>query len=312
MKRNLHPQASLIVARRGLRPTRLRCQVLDGAWGAKAASLFNTLRGWPRKLDSLAMDFKTEVTLASLLILAVGVSGCRPAAPAQEPVLRILCGSSMAQPIQEIGAAFARQHDAVVEYDIGGSETLLPKILAGAAADLYVCHDPFEAKVKDAQRWTGSTVVGFLEPILAVRPGNPKQIRSVEDLKRAGLKLGIGDPRYSTCGELFVQALTQRGLRDAILPQAVLQARTHAELANGLIVGPLDAVVVWNFVVALYPGKLEPIPTGIEYPEVRVTVVGITNSLNPEWRDRFLGWCERSDAKEAFRKAGYGRTSLPR
>ena len=214
-----------------------------------------------------------SITLAGLCVL-----GCRPSgdAPAAKPALRMLCGSSMAAPIQEIGRQFARRHGLALEYDLGGSETLLPKILMGVPADIYVCHDPFEDKVKEEKRWSGSVVVGYLEPIVAVRPGNPKGIRVLEDLQRPGLKLGIGDPRYSTCGALFVEALERRGLRHLVMPQVMLQGRTHAEIANGLILGPLDAVVVWNFVAMLYQGKLEVVPTDVAYPETRVTVVGLT------------------------------------
>jgi hypothetical protein len=177
--------------------------------------------------------------------------------------------------------------------------------------DIYVCHDPFEDKVKEAKRWSGSVVVGYLEPIVAVRPGNPKGIRALEDLKRPGLKLGIGDPRYSTCGAWFVEALERRGWRDLVMPQVMLQGRTHAEIANGLILGPLDAVVVWNFVATLYQGKLEVVPTDVAYPEARVTVVGLTQSGNAAARDAFLQWCAQPEAQQTFRTFGYAKGTGP-
>jgi len=242
----------------------------------------------------------------SLLVLALCLTGCGRTEP---PRLRVLCGSSMSAPIQELAREFGRANGLEVDLDLGGSETLLPKILAGAPADVYVCHDPFEDKVKAAGQWAGSVQVGHLEPVLAVRPGNPRNIRSVDDLQRADLKIGLGDPRYSTCGELFVHALQQRGIYDAVMKQAVLQARSTADVANGLVVGPLDAAVLWNFSAMLYPGKLELVPTGLDYPEVRVTVAGLTRSPQPRWRDAFLQWCNRPAARELFRKHGYVKMS---
>jgi molybdate transport system substrate-binding protein len=213
----------------------------------------------------------------------------------------------MSAPIQELGQQFAASNNARIEYDLGGSETLLPKILAGAPADVFVCHDPFEEKLKAAGRWTHTAVVGYLEPVLAVRPGNPKGIRALDDLAKPGIRIGIGDPRYSTCGELFVEALRKRGLQDGVMTNVMLQARSHGEIANGLIVGPLDAVVVWNFVIALYPGKLEAVPTGVAYPATRVTVLGLTRSEHPALRDAFVEWCRQPVAQEAFRRHGYRR-----
>jgi len=242
--------------------------------------------------------------LSYILLALALLTGCRNSQPAS---LRVLCGSSMAAPMQEAGKLFTERRGIPMEFDFGGSETLLPKVIAGVSADVFVCHDPFEDKLKAANRWAGTAVTGYLQPVLAVRPGNPKAIRSLEDLKRSDLKLGIGDPRYSTCGQLFVETLDKRGMRGAVMPQVVLQARTHAEVANGLILGPLDAVVVWNFIAVLYPGKLELVPTDATYPETRVTVVGLTQSQNPALRDAFLEYCRSSEVQHLFRRHGYGR-----
>ena len=140
-----------------------------------------------------------------------------------------------------------------------------------------------------------------------MRPGNPKGIHSLADLAKPGLKIGIGDPRFSTCGELFVNVLKKKGLHESVLTNVVLQARTHSEVANGLILGPLDAVIVWNFIIGLYPGKLEVVPTGSEYPVTRVTLLGLTGSENPAQRNTFLQWCRGPIVEKIFRRFGYQR-----
>lgn len=240
--------------------------------------------------------------LPALSWLAVLIAGC---GRQESSGLRILCGSSMAAPMQALARQFTQETGVPVELDLGGSETLLPKILAGAPADVYVCHDPFEEKIKAAHHWKSSLVVGHLQPVVAVRPGNPKHIRSLDDLKRPGIQLGMGDPRYSTCGEIFVQALQKRGAQEAVVKQIVLQARSPSDVANGLIAGPLDAAVLWNFSLMLYTGKLEQAAMDITFPAVRVTVVGLTGSRQPRHRDAFLEWCERPAALKTFRRHGY-------
>jgi molybdate transport system substrate-binding protein len=240
--------------------------------------------------------------LAALSWLTLLLAGCSRQQPAP---LRILCGSSMAAPMQELAAQFTRETAVPVEFDFGGSETLLPKILAGAPADVYVCHDPFEAKVKAARRWQSALTVGQLQPVVAVPAGNPGQIRSLADLQRTGLKLGMGDPRYSTCGELFVQALQRHGIREEVMKQVVLQSRSTSDVANGLMVGSLDAGVVWNFNLLLYTGKLERAAADDAFPSVRVTVVGLTGGPQPHHRDAFLAWCDRPATRETFRRHGY-------
>ena len=212
----------------------------------------------------------------------------------------------MATPAQELAPLFKAQTGTDLLFDLGGSETLLPKVLADAPADAFICHDPFEQKVKEAGRWTGSVRLGMLKPVLAVRPGNPRGVHSLTDLTNANLKIGIGDPRYSTCGELFVGLLDKKGLRDSVMKQVALQARTHSEIANGLVLGPLDAIVVWNYIAPLYSNKVEVVPTQDEYAPVNVTVVGLRQSPNPKGRDAFLKFCQSDQVQRIFRERGYG------
>lgn len=234
-------------------------------------------------------------------LLAVAAGGCQE----KKPRLRVLCGSSMATPGQEIARTFADRHSAVAECDLGGSETLLPKVLTGGNADLFICHDPFETKVKDAGKWAGSATLGYLRPVLVVKAGNPKAIAGIADLARPDVKVGMGDPRYSTCGEMFVGMLKERKLEDAVMARVVMQARTHSELANGVIIGSLDAAIVWNFAAALYAEKLQVVSTDARYADVRVTVVGLTQSASPKLRDSFLDYCRSQEVQTLFVKYGY-------
>ncbi len=251
-----------------------------------------------------AMDHRPLILGPWIFLLACGCSREAPR-PAKAPELRVLCGSSMATPAQILCRQFQESAGAEVLVDLGGSEVLLPRILSGAPADVFICHDPFEQKIKDAGRWTGSARVGILEPVLLVRPGNPQKLRSLSDLTNENLKIGIGDPRYSTCGALFLDRLDKTGLRERVMKQVALQARTHAELANGLIVGALDAAVVWNYVALMYPGKVERVPTTDPYPPIHVTVVGLTQSPSPALRDAFLNACAAESTRALFAEHGY-------
>ncbi|HEY5914121.1 MAG TPA: substrate-binding domain-containing protein [Verrucomicrobiae bacterium] len=244
--------------------------------------------------------------LLAWISLLAGSCSREASSPGKPPELRVLCGSSMATPAQILCRRFKENQRVEALLDLGGSETLLPRILGGAPADIFICHDPFEQKIREAGRWTGSARVGVLRPVLLVHPGNPLNLRSLNDLTNRNLKIGIGDPRYSTCGALFVDLLDKTGLRDAVMKQVTLQARTHAEVANGLIVGPLDAAVVWNYIATMYSGKVERAPIAARYPEVNVTVVGLTQSPNPVLRDAFLEACRRESTKAFFVEQGYG------
>lgn len=248
--------------------------------------------------------------LAAFLVCLFFAGGCSSAPQTGPGELRVLCGSSMAVPAQAIQPLFESAHGVKVLFDLGGSETLLPRVIAGGSGDVFICHDPFEEKVRDAGYWAGSAVVGRLEPVLLVRPGNPANLRSVTDLTNQNLKIGIGDPRYSTCGELFVALLERKGIKEPVLNQVALMGRTHSEIAQGLLLGPLDAIVVWNYIARMYSNKVELVPTQDEYPDLNVTVVGLKQSANPKGRDDFLAFCRSEQVKKIFAEHGYG-TAVP-
>lgn len=247
----------------------------------------------------------TGVLLAAVTVLVGAGCGRREAG---HP-LRVLCGNSMAHPMRDIADAFKTAHGVDVEFDLGGSETLLPKVRLGAAADVFVCHDPFEEKVREAGQWLAAVEVGWLEPILVTAPENPRGIKDWDDLCRGGVRLGIGDPRYSTCGEMFVAELRRRQMEAKVMPNVVVQARNHTDLALAVIAGSLDAAAVWNFVPPQYAGKLRKAALTGAYPPVRVTVIGLKNSPQPKLRDQLLDWCRRPESRERFAAGGYTRGS---
>jgi len=244
-----------------------------------------------------------------LVLLALICASCsRDPAVTSRPAqnLKVLCGSSMAGPIKEIIADFEKQNPGVtVLLDVGGTETLFPKVIAGdkPAADIFICHDPFGEKVLASGRVEKIIPIARLEPVLVVKKGNPKNIKSLADLASPGLKIGFGDPRYSTAGQMFVDALKQSGLEEKIAPNIAMQGRTHQEIVQGLVVGPLDAVSVWGFAAALYGDQVEIVPTDVTYPPVNITVIALKNSDHPVPRDAFLTDCAKATA--IFKKHGY-------
>jgi molybdate transport system substrate-binding protein len=213
----------------------------------------------------------------------------------------------MAEVAQELAHAFGAEQRCEVTFDLGGSETLLPKVAAGTTADVFICHDPFEAKVRELKKLSGSVAVGYLEPIVVVRPGNPRHLATLADLAAPGLALGIGNPRYSTCGQMFVECLKKNGIEETVRRNVKLEGRTHTELGLGVIGGPLDAAVVWNFIERSYTGKLERAPITADYEPVRITVLGLNGAAQPALRDAFLEYCRRPTAAELFRTFGYTR-----
>ena len=84
--------------------------------------------------------------------------------------------------------------------------------------------------------------------VLVVQKGNPKNIRTLEDLTRPGLKIGLGHPTNSALGALTDRMLVKLGLRDKVYASGSTVIHTDAGhmLINQLRTGSLDACVVYR------------------------------------------------------------------
>lgn len=228
-------------------------------------------------------------------------------APGDEGKVRVLCGSSMTEPVKKVADAFERDMGIGVELTLGGCESLFPQVELGAPADVFVGHAPFAERLDEkGVRTPRLVVLGRLRPTLVVAKGNPKGVSRLADLGREGMRVGLPDSRYSTCGEMFEQGALGAGMLDAIEQQTVYMSRAHQELATALITGNLDAVIVWNFIAAMHRDRFDEVPMEIDFPSAPVFVTRLKKAQNAEGAEKFLDYFERVESRAVFQEMGYG------
>jgi len=217
----------------------------------------------------------------------------------------IHCGNSMRPAAEEIAAWFQKIHKIGVKFNFGGSSQLLPSIELGEEGDLYICHDPYADTLESKDLLERYVVVGYLEPIIIVAPGNPRGIKSLEDLARPGLRLALTDERYTRSGKLVQQAFSEMGLQDQLKANEKMTGRSHNDVATALLAGELDAGIVWNFIATFYRGRLDFVQPGIEFPETRVTICLLKNATDREAAGKFIDMAASKKGGEVFQRHGY-------
>lgn len=243
--------------------------------------------------------------------LAVGLSGCGDRkkggeASATQEKLVLLCGNSFVPPTEELIRGFEEREGVKIEYTSAGSEDFLPQVKAGAQGDILVTHDPFLDFTKEAGRLLDSAEAGFVAPVLAVQPGNPKGLTKIEDLTKEGLRVALTDKQYSTCGEMVFALLEKKGIKDQVMANVGNRlTKGHSALGNYLKVDAVDAVVMWNGVAHTFLPDVEIVPSPYEYDsEIRVHVIGLNYTKKPELVKKFIAYA-RERAPEVFRENGY-------
>ena len=242
-----------------------------------------------------------------VLLMVWFISGCGKGEPGgEEKELVVLCGSSFPNPMGELCSQFTKETGIKFATTVAGSENLLPLIKTAHKGDIFVTHDPYLDYVRDANCLLDSVHVGYVCPVLAVQPGNPKGIHSIEDLTRPGLKVALSNPEYSTCGEMVFALLEKKGIKDAVMKNVENRLlKGHPELCNLLKTKTVDAIITWNGVAHTFRDSVEVVPTPYEYEEERrVHVMGLNYSKNPDVLRKFMEFAKRR-GKAVFAKYGY-------
>ena len=248
--------------------------------------------------------------IAAVLVVVAAcglLTGCgKKETQSESGELMVLCGDSFVMPMGKLCAEFTAETGIKTTTSQGGSEVLFPLVKVGEKGDIFITHDPFLDFVRDANALEDHVQVGFVAPVLAVQKGNPKGIRSVDDLVRPGLTVGLTDPQYSSCGELVYALLEKKGIKEEVLKNVGNRlARQHSVLGNYLELKTVDAVIMWNGVAHTFRDDLEVVKTPYEYDkETRVHIMSLSYSKQTEALKRFIEFA-RGRGETVFAEFGY-------
>ena len=112
--------------------------------------------------------------------------------------------------------------------------------------DVYMACDQYYLD-NVAELFGQGTQVSKARIVIVVAEGNPKQIRTLDDLARPGIRLAIGQPEQCTIGALTRRLLESAGLYKRLLESNVVtQTATSAMLVPAITTGAADAVLAYQ------------------------------------------------------------------
>jgi molybdate transport system substrate-binding protein len=243
--------------------------------------------------------------LCSLVFIpAIGCS--KKETPQKSTELVILCGSSFVPPTDQLCSEFKAQTGIETVRTVGGSEDLLPHVKAKIKGDIFITHDPYLDYTSEADALEDDVQVGFVAPVLVVQKGNPKGIKSIEDLTRESLKIALTDPQYSTAGEMVFALLEKKGIKDTVMKNVGNRlTKGHSNIGTFLKTQAVDAGIMWNGVAHTFADSLEIVKTPYEYEqEIRVHIMGLSYTKQREELRQFMEFT-RNRGPAIFAEHGY-------
>jgi molybdate transport system substrate-binding protein len=224
--------------------------------------------------------------------------------------LTAFVGSVSKPPALAAKAAFERKYPNIaIDMTFGGSGTLLNQMKLEEMGDIYMPgSDDFMDKAEDREVVVPSTrrIVAYLIPMICVQHGNPKKIRSLQDLARPGITVGLAKAGSVCLGDVSDEILRKAGVEQQVKANVINYAAS-CELTQQMVqLGEVDAIIGWDSFGAWAPDKIDLVPIPANLVRVRnVPAAMAVYSKHPREAQLFISFLTSKQGKEIFSSHGY-------
>ena len=260
------------------------------------------------------MNTSIKISLLSLFIIAVLVFFLIPKKEKtdhdfDEPLV-FFCAAGVKLPVEAVAKEYEDEYGVKIQLQYGGSGTLLSSLRVAEVADLYLAGDFSYIDIARENGLLAEAIpLAFMRPVIAVKKGNPKNIRTIDDLLKPGVKVALGNPDAASIGKQTRLILQKQGSWKALakhVEQIGVFKPTVPEIANDIKIGSVDAGIIWDATANQYP-EIEAVHLPIfDAAQKQITVGIVKSGKHPTAALRFaryLGARDRGLLK--FKEHGY-------
>ncbi len=233
--------------------------------------------------------FALAITVSPALVCGCG-SGSSPLPwtplpevrnPWAAGVVTVYAASSLEPAFTEIGEQFKRENPgSSVQFTFAGSSDLVQQLVAGAHADVLAVGDRRRDDFAQADLSSGVPVTFALNALtIVVAPGNPKAIKSFQDLAEPGVVVAVCGPQ-SACGGATQRVEQSTGI--TLTP--VGEAPSGTDVLDKVVAGQADAGVVYVTDAATARDKV----TEVRFRESSAAITGYEIAALKQSRQRTL------------------------
>lgn len=239
----------------------------------------------------------SALVAAGLVALLAGPGRkARPVGAAGAKPLLVFCAAGIKPPVEAVARAYEQAFGARVQLQYGGSGTLLSNLRVTATGDLFLAAD--ESYVKSARGFglLAETIpLAHQRAVIAVAKGNPKNIRGLDDLRRADVRVAAANPDAASIGRTVRALLQQAGQWAELEKRIIVFKPTVNDVANDVKIGSVDAGIVWDATARQYPElELVPVPLFDRAAET-ITIGVLKRSAQPAAALRFARYLGAND-----------------
>ncbi|MEJ8279061.1 molybdate ABC transporter substrate-binding protein [Pseudonocardia spirodelae] len=234
-----------------------------------------------------------------------GSGAAQPSGQAQGGTLTVFAAASLTGTFGELEKRFEAANPGTdVTLNFAGSSTLAQQIDQGAPADVFASADQNNMKkVTDAGNAQGEPQIFATNTLqIAVGPDNPKQIASLQDLTKPGLRTVVCAPQVP-CGAATQKVEQAAGVD--ITP--VSEEQDVKAVLQKVTTGNADAGLVYRTDVAASNGQAR----GVDVPQAsqavnQYPIAVLKNARDADLARRWVEFVTGDEGRQVLTAAGFG------
>jgi molybdate transport system substrate-binding protein len=252
-----------------------------------------------------------KIQLLMMLVAVILILfGCGQETGADIDSILVFCGAANKPAMEEIARLFKKETGIRVEMLLGGSGGLLYQIEMSERGDIYIPGSPDYIIIGERKGLlveNSDRFVAYLIPAIITPADNPAGIRSLDDLRRPGVKVGMGNPETVCLGLYGIELLVKNDLLSEVMKNVVTMAGSCSRTANLAALGSVDAIIGWRVFHFWNPKRMRYIPISsdkiprISYIPIAIPVYTHDIALSKRFIDFVLSPVGRS----IYHKNGY-------
>ncbi|MBN1693277.1 MAG: substrate-binding domain-containing protein [Dehalococcoidales bacterium] len=244
------------------------------------------------------------------LMLLTSVIGFSASCSPSTNTLNVFAAAGAKPALDEIAQKYEELHGTIIEITYGGGGEVLNQMVLSESGDVYIAPEQsfmVTAASKNAVDTLTIESIAYMIPVIAVQKGNPHDIVSLADLARPGIRVGITRAETTLLGKYAPEIFSKAGLAEDIGNNIVTESVRPDSLLTALVMGQVDAGIIWHFYQFQVPDDIEVIflqpeqLTGIGEMQIALTSYCQNGGLARE----FIYFVTSAEGKEIFEKYGY-------
>jgi molybdate transport system substrate-binding protein len=253
------------------------------------------------------MCWKKSLFLLIMLVLSLSHSA---GSSAESGMVRVFAAAGSKPAIDEVCQNFQEEQGVKVQVSYGGGGEILNQMVLARSGDVYIAPEQNFMRIAKEKGAIGPKTVrtvAYMVPVIAVRKGNPKGVHALADMARPGIRVVTTRRETTLLGRYSHEIFQKSGLGEAIEKNIVTHAPHPYGLLTMLVMGQVDAGILWHFFGSLAPDKIEMVfmspeqLTGIGEMQMAVSAYSKETKL----AQQFVDFATSTEGKTIFKRHGY-------